>query len=149
MSDGVGVVAPDPVAAERSRPAMPVVSALGSPLATRRWTFVPPLSGSVVWSGSLPSQGVRGERDVGRTRVRGVVNVTEAKAQLSRLVDEAAAGGRVVIGKAGRPMAVLVAFEEDPSPRRLGGWRGRVRIAEDFDDPLPEDLLRRFGSGHA
>jgi prevent-host-death family protein len=81
--------------------------------------------------------------------VRGVVNVTEAKAQLSRLVDEAAAGGRVVIGKAGRPMAVLVAFEEDPSPRRLGGWRGRVRIAEDFDDPLPEDLSRRFGSGHA
>jgi prevent-host-death family protein len=81
--------------------------------------------------------------------VRGVVNVTEAKAQLSRLVDEAAAGERVVIGKAGRPMAVLVAFEEDPSPRRLGGWRGRVRIAEDFDDPLPEDLLRRFGSGHA
>jgi prevent-host-death family protein len=81
--------------------------------------------------------------------VRGVVNVTEAKAQLSRLVDEAAAGSRVVIGKAGRPMAVLVAFDEDPSPRRLGGWKGRVRIAEDFDDPLPEDVLRRFGSGHA
>jgi prevent-host-death family protein len=81
--------------------------------------------------------------------VRGVVNVTEAKAQLSRLVDEAAAGRRVVIGKAGRPMAVLVAFEEDPSPRRLGGWKGRVRIAQDFDDPLPEDVLRRFGSGHA
>jgi prevent-host-death family protein len=81
--------------------------------------------------------------------VRGVVNVTEAKAQLSRLVDEAAAGRRIVIGKAGRPMAVLVAFEEDPSPRRLGGWKGRVRIAQDFDDPLPEDLLRRFGSGHA
>jgi prevent-host-death family protein len=81
--------------------------------------------------------------------VRGVVNVTEAKAQLSRLVDEAAAGRRVVIGKAGRPMAVLVAFEEDPSPRRLGGWKGRVRIAEVLDDPLPDDVLRRFGSGHA
>jgi len=69
--------------------------------------------------------------------VAAVVNVTEAKAQLSRLIDEAAGGKRIVIGKAGRPMAVLVAFDEDQGPRRLGSWKGRVQIAEDFDDPLP------------
>jgi prevent-host-death family protein len=81
--------------------------------------------------------------------VAAVVNVTESKAQLSRLVDEAAAGKRVVIGKAGRPMAVLVAFVQDPSPRRLGGWKGRVQVTEDFDDPLPHDVLRSFGGNHA
>lgn len=74
-----------------------------------------------------------------------VVNVSEAKAQLSRLIEEVQAGGRVVIGKAGRPMAVMVAYHNDPDPRPLGGWRDRdVWIAEDFDDPLPVDLQAAF-----
>ena len=73
-----------------------------------------------------------------------VVNVTEAKAQLSRLLDEAQAGERIVIGRAGRPVAVLSAYENDPEPRTLGGWEDRVWIAEDFDDPLPEELQRSF-----
>ena len=74
-----------------------------------------------------------------------IVNISEAKAQLSKLVAEAAAGGRVVIGNAGRPVAVLVAYEADPSPRELGGWKSRrVWIAEDFDAPLPEDLQAAF-----
>jgi prevent-host-death family protein len=73
-----------------------------------------------------------------------IINITEAKAQLSRLVEEARSGKRVVIGKAGKPVAVLQAYETDPEPRPLGGWRGRVWIAEDFDAPLPEELLRAF-----
>lgn len=77
-----------------------------------------------------------------------VVNITEAKAQLSRLVAEAQAGKRVIIGQAGKPVAVLSAYEADPEPRTLGGWEGQVWIAEDFDEPLPEDL-QRFFDGHA
>lgn len=73
-----------------------------------------------------------------------VVNVTEAKAQLSRLLDEAASGKRVVIGKAGRPVAVLSAFDADPEPRTLGGWEGKVWVAEDFDDPLPDEIQQHF-----
>lgn len=73
-----------------------------------------------------------------------IVNITEAKAQLSRLVEEAQNGQRVIIGKAGRPVAVLTAYDADPEPRTLGGWEGRVWIADDFDDPLPEDLQRHF-----
>lgn len=73
-----------------------------------------------------------------------VVNITEAKAQLSRLVEAAAMGERVVIGKAGRPVAVLLAYAADPGPRPLGGWRGRTWIAEDFDGPLPPELQRSF-----
>lgn len=73
-----------------------------------------------------------------------VINITEAKAQLSRLVAEARSGKRVVIGQAGKPVAVLSAYEVDPEPRTLGGWQGRVWIAEDFDEPLPEELQRHF-----
>lgn len=76
-----------------------------------------------------------------------VVNITEAKAQLSRLVKQAEAGKRVVIGRAGRPVAVLQAYEADPEPRPLGAWKGRVWIADDFDAPLPDDLQRRFEGG--
>lgn len=76
-----------------------------------------------------------------------VVNITEAKAQLSRLVDQAQAGKRVIIGKAGKPVALLTAYDADAEPRTLGGWQGKVWIAEDFDDPLPDDLQRSF-QGH-
>lgn len=76
-----------------------------------------------------------------------IVNISEAKAQLSRLVEEARQGRRVVIGKAGHPVAVLTAYEEDPEPRPLGGWAGEVWIADDFDDPLPDELQRFFDGG--
>lgn len=74
-----------------------------------------------------------------------VVNISEAKAQLSRLVEEVQRGGRVIIGNAGRPVAVLVAYDTSPDRRQLGGWRDRdVWIAEDFDGPLPADLQAAF-----
>lgn len=76
-----------------------------------------------------------------------VVNITEAKAQLSRLVDEAEAGERIIIGRAGKPAAILQAYKSDPEPRRLGGWTGRVWISDDFDDPLPDELQRFFEDG--
>jgi prevent-host-death family protein len=73
-----------------------------------------------------------------------IVTVTEAKAQLSRLLAAVEAGERVVIGRAGRPVAVLTPYREDPEPRVLGGWEGAVWMAEDFDAPLPDELLRHF-----
>jgi len=74
-----------------------------------------------------------------------IVNISEAKAQLSRLIQEVQRGGRVVIGNAGRPVALLVPYTSDPDPRPLGGWRDRdVWIADDFDDPLPDDLQAAF-----
>lgn len=77
-----------------------------------------------------------------------VVNITEAKAQLSRLVEEVQSGGRVVIGKAGRPVAVLVSYRDSPERRHLGGWRDAdVWVAEDFDDPLPADVQAAFEDG--
>ncbi|MBV8211788.1 MAG: type II toxin-antitoxin system prevent-host-death family antitoxin [Verrucomicrobia bacterium] len=66
------------------------------------------------------------------------VNVQHAKTQLSRLLEEAAAGETIIIGKAGKPMAMLVAWRPELKKRQLGGWRNQVWIADDFDVPSPE-----------
>ncbi len=69
------------------------------------------------------------------------VNVLEAKTQLSRLLDRAASGEEVVIARAGRPVARLVAMSPDAPARPFGMLRGRGWIAEDFDAPLDEAFL--------
>ena len=72
-----------------------------------------------------------------------VVNLYEAKTQLSALVERAAAGEEIVIAKAGRPRAKLVAV--GPSVRRRAGkGRGTVWMADDFDAPLPPEVLDGF-----
>ena len=73
-----------------------------------------------------------------------VVNLYEAKSQLSKLVERAAAGERIVIAKAGRPLARLVPLASLAEPRRPGGWEGKAWIAEDFDDALPPETLKGF-----
>jgi prevent-host-death family protein len=69
------------------------------------------------------------------------INVYDAKTQLSRLIDRAAAGEEIIIARAGKPVARLVALEA-PAPRRLGAWRHIAPPPDDFFDPLPEEELR-------
>lgn len=69
----------------------------------------------------------------------------EAKTHLSRLVDAAAGGEEVVIAKSGKPVARLVAYKEAQRPRKPGALKGRIRIADDFDAPLPPDVAKGFG----
>ena len=71
------------------------------------------------------------------------VNVQEAKTHLSRLLEEAAAGEDIVIAKAGKPYVRLVPCLPEQSPRPLGGWEGKVWIADDFDE-TPEEVIRLF-----
>ena len=73
-----------------------------------------------------------------------ITNISEAKAQLSALIEKVIAGKEVIIGKAGKPVARLVRYERSEQPRRPGALRGKIRIAGDFDE-LPEDLARAFG----
>jgi prevent-host-death family protein len=75
------------------------------------------------------------------------VNIYEAKTRLSQLVEEAAAGRDVVIARAGRPVARLTRLARKEKKRRLGVLDGRFRIPEDFNQPLPEDVLRAFEGG--
>lgn len=58
----------------------------------------------------------------------------EAKTQLSRLVERAAAGEDIVIARAGRPVARLVPYEGRKEPRKPGRWKGKIRMADDFDE---------------
>ena len=75
------------------------------------------------------------------------VNLYEAKTQLSSLVDRASRDEEIVIAKAGKPLARLVAIQsESTTPRRPGGnFLGVTYLADDFDAPLPEEVLREFG----
>jgi prevent-host-death family protein len=73
-----------------------------------------------------------------------IANIHDAKSQLSKLIERAMNGEEVIIAKAGRPMVRLVPIRPDDSPREGGQWKGRVRIADDFDT-LPDDLAVAFG----
>jgi prevent-host-death family protein len=73
-----------------------------------------------------------------------VVNIHEAKTHFSRLVERAEAGEEFVIARAGAPVARL-----GPLPprgdREPGGAEGMITMRDDFDEPLPDELLRAFG----
>lgn len=73
-----------------------------------------------------------------------VYNLYQAKTSLSRLVNRVANGEEIVIAKAGVPVARLVPVARPIPRRKPGRWKGKVRIASDFDAPLPPDLLRSF-----
>ena len=72
-----------------------------------------------------------------------VTNIHQAKTQLSQLIKQVRQGEEIIIGKAGKPVAKLVPYEPTAEPRRGGQWRGRIRIADDFDE-LPEELAAAF-----
>ncbi len=77
-----------------------------------------------------------------------MVNISQAKAHLSRLIREAASGEEIVITKRNRPVARLVALESSTHPRKPGGWEGKLWMADDFDAPLPEELEKEiYGDG--
>ncbi len=74
------------------------------------------------------------------------VNIYEAKTHFSKLVARVLAGEEIVVARAGQPLIKLVAIVP-PSPRRVAGsLAGKVHIHDDFDDPMPDDLLEAFES---
>jgi prevent-host-death family protein len=76
------------------------------------------------------------------------VNIHQAKTHLSRLLQRVAEGEEITIARAGVPVARLVAVKpEKKKVRPLGMDRGRIWVAEDFDAPLPDDLLKAFYGG--
>ena len=75
------------------------------------------------------------------------VNLYEAKTQLSQLVERAAGGEEVIIAKAGKPMVRMVPVDGDVlQPRRSGqNYAGITYVGDDFDAPLPDEVLKSFG----
>jgi prevent-host-death family protein len=73
-----------------------------------------------------------------------VVNIYDAKTQLSRLIEEAAAGHDVVIARGGKPVARLTRLDAPKRQLKFGVLKGKIRIMDDFDAPLPGDVLAQF-----
>ena len=74
------------------------------------------------------------------------VNIHQAKTHLSRLLVRVAQGEEVIIARAGTPVARLIGYTGTKPRRILGRDRGLFEVPDDFDAPLPDDVLARFES---
>lgn len=74
------------------------------------------------------------------------VNISEAKNQLSKLIEQVINGKEVVIAKAGKPVAKLVRFKDENKPRKPGLWKGKVFVPNDFDEESEEINKLFYGS---
>ena len=74
-----------------------------------------------------------------------IINIHEAKTHLSRIVEEVAAGKEVIIAKAGRPIARLVPLAPAVKSKKFGTLKGKIDAPDNFNDPLPDDVLESFG----
>lgn len=72
------------------------------------------------------------------------VNIYEAKTHLSQLLDKAARGEDVVVCRNGKPLARITRLEGGKRPIKFGVLKGKLRVADDFDSPLPDDVLAEF-----
>ncbi len=72
------------------------------------------------------------------------VNIYDAKTRLSQLVDKAVAGEDVVVSRNGKPLVRITRLVEAKRPIRFGVLKGKVRVARDFDAPLPESVIAEF-----
>ncbi len=72
------------------------------------------------------------------------VNVHEAKTNFSKLLQRVILGDEIIIAKAGVPVAKLVRYVTKRGKRPLGFYAGEIWMADDFDAPLPDDILAGF-----
>jgi prevent-host-death family protein len=73
-----------------------------------------------------------------------VINIYDAKTQLSKLIEQAAAGKDVVIARGGKPIARLTRLDTPRRKLKFGVLKGKVKIAEDFDAALPDEIAAQF-----
>ena len=72
------------------------------------------------------------------------INIYQAKTQLSKLVEQAAAGKDIIIARGGKPVARLTRLETTARKIRFGVLKGKVKVAKDFDAPLPAEVQAEF-----
>lgn len=73
-----------------------------------------------------------------------IMNIHQAKTHFSQLVEQAVKGGEVIIAKAGVPILKLVPLPAVKLKRMPGALKGKIRMADDFDAPLSDDILASF-----
>lgn len=73
-----------------------------------------------------------------------IVNIHEAKTQLSKLIDQAVRGDAFVIAKAGKPLVRVSALDAPAVPRRLGFLEGEISVPDDFDRMGESEIAAMF-----
>jgi prevent-host-death family protein len=72
-----------------------------------------------------------------------ITNIQEAEVNLEELIEAVLQGEDVVISKSGKPLVQLIPYQSSAQPRKPGYWKGKVKMADDFD-VLPDDIINRF-----
>lgn len=73
------------------------------------------------------------------------VNIHQAKTNLSKLIEKTLNGEDVVIAKAGKPVVKLVAFKDNPKPRKPGALKGKIFVPDDFTEESKEINIMFYG----
>lgn len=73
-----------------------------------------------------------------------LINMHEAKTNLSRIAEDVAAGEEIIVAKAGKPKMKLVPIDNSKNKIRLGALKGKIYISQDFDAPLPQNIINDF-----
>lgn len=73
-----------------------------------------------------------------------LVNIHDAKTHFSKLINQALEGEEIIIAKGGKPLVRLTPYSEQNTVRHGGQFRGLITISDDFNDSLPEDILKLF-----
>ena len=72
------------------------------------------------------------------------VNIHDAKTHFSRLINQVLTGEDVIIARDGKPLVKLVPYTQETQTRHGGQFKGLIQISEEFDAPLPDELLKQF-----
>lgn len=73
-----------------------------------------------------------------------LINIHDAKTHFSKLITQALSGEDIIIARSGQPLVRLVPYSEETPIRRGGQLKGMIQISDDFDAPLPDDILKQF-----
>ncbi len=72
------------------------------------------------------------------------IDIKKAKDCLHSLLEQVASGDEVIISTRGKPFARITRIDNKPPKIRFGVLKGKVEISDDFDAPLPDDVLQSF-----
>ena len=73
-----------------------------------------------------------------------LINIHEAKTHFSKFINQVLKGEEIIIARGGKPLVRLVPYTEEAEIRRGGQFKGVIQMSEDFDAPLPDEILKHF-----
>ena len=75
------------------------------------------------------------------------LNIYEVKTHFSKVVEQAHNGETIIIAKSGKPWAKIIPYDEPKKPFQFGTMKGQITVMDDFDAPLPDEIINLFEKG--